>query len=76
MMCIICVDIEKNKLTSLEARRNMREIASILPDEHKIELLRRIWDKEEEERRESHLRPEEEEEYNRLLKWFKESNED
>ncbi len=72
MMCVICVDIEKNKLTSLEARRNMGEIASLLTDEHKIELLKKIWSKEEEEQRQGP----DEEEYNRLLKWFKESDED
>ena len=39
MMCIICVEIQKGKLTSKEARSNMFELRSELDDEHKLEVL-------------------------------------
>ena len=69
MMCIICVDIERNKLTALEARRNMGEMASQISDEHKMELLKKVWAKEEAEAEEG------QEEYDHLLEWFKQSYE-
>tara|TARA_B100000287_G_scaffold285198_1_gene268813 strand:- start:247 stop:489 length:243 start_codon:yes stop_codon:yes gene_type:complete len=49
MMCIICVELEKDKLTSKEARRNLGEFREILEQEHKLEVLRNIWKKEDEE---------------------------
>lgn len=69
MMCIICIDIEKNKLTSLEARRNMGEMANEISEEHKMELLKKVWAKEEAEALDG------EEEYDHLLEWFKQSYE-
>ncbi len=48
-MCIICVELEKDKLTSKEARRNLGEFREILEQEHKLEVLRNIWKKEDEE---------------------------
>lgn len=48
-MCIICVELEKDKLTSKEARRNLGEFREILEQEHKLEVLRLIWKKEDEE---------------------------
>ena len=48
-MCLICVEIQKDKLTSLEARSNLREMQSAVPKEHMIEVLRLIWKKEDEE---------------------------
>jgi hypothetical protein len=48
-MCIICVELEKGKLTSKEARRNLGEFREILEQEHKLEVLRNIWKKEDEE---------------------------
>ncbi len=48
-MCIICVDIEKDKLTALEARRNLNEMHSFLSEEHTQEVLQLIWKKEDEE---------------------------
>ena len=48
-MCLICVEIQKDKLTSLEARSNLREMQSTVPKEHMIEVLRLIWKKEDEE---------------------------
>tara|TARA_Y100000114_G_scaffold120800_1_gene115834 strand:- start:137 stop:325 length:189 start_codon:yes stop_codon:yes gene_type:complete len=48
-MCIICAELAKGKLTSLEARRNFTEMKSSLNDEHRLEVLQRIWKKEDEE---------------------------
>ena len=48
-MCIICAELAKGKLTSLEARRNFTEMKSSLDDEHRLEVLQRIWQKEDEE---------------------------
>jgi len=48
-MCIICVDITKNKLTSVEARRNLGEVHESLAKDHVLELLQLIWQKEDEE---------------------------
>ncbi len=62
MMCIICVEIQKGKLTSKEARSNMFELRERLDEEHRLEVLRQIWKKEE---------IEEEEEFNELLEWLR-----
>ena len=48
-MCIICAELAKGKLTSLEARRNFTEMKSSLDDQHRLEVLQRIWEKEDEE---------------------------
>ena len=48
-MCIICVELQKNKLTSLEARSNLREMGSTIKEDHRMEVLQLIWDKEDEE---------------------------
>ncbi len=48
-MCLICVELAKGKLTSLEARRNFRELKSSLDDRHRLEVLELIWKKEEDE---------------------------
>ena len=39
-MCIICVDIQKEKMTSLEARRNLNEMYKSLPNEHILDVLK------------------------------------
>ena len=44
-MCIICVELEKDKLTIAEARRNLGEMWSSL-DEHAQEVVSFINDKE------------------------------
>jgi hypothetical protein len=51
-MCIICVEIQKDKLTSLEARRNLSEIGPTIERDHAIEVLKLIWKKEDKERNE------------------------
>ena len=44
-MCIICIELEKDKLTTAEARRNLGEMWSCL-DEHAIEVEVLINEKE------------------------------
>lgn len=41
-MCIICIDIEKNKLTSKDAQWALMEMANELDDEHYEEVLNKI----------------------------------
>jgi hypothetical protein len=48
-MCLICVELKKDNLTSFEARRNLGEMKAVIDDDHRLEILRRIWDKEDEE---------------------------
>jgi hypothetical protein len=51
-MCLICVELSKNKLTPQEARRNLGEWVNVLDKEHRYEVLRNIWKKEDEAMRE------------------------
>ena len=46
-MCIICIELTKDKLTHKEARRNLNEIGPTIEPEHRIEVLRLIWKKED-----------------------------
>ncbi len=48
-MCLICVDLQKQKLTSHEARRNLGELRTKLDKEHIETVLKFIWQKEDEE---------------------------
>ena len=48
-MCIICVDLAKDKLTPLEARNNLGEMRNSIEKEHRLEVLKLIWKKEEEQ---------------------------
>ena len=48
-MCLICVQLEENKLTSVEARRNLGELIETLEKEHIHEVLQNIWKKEDQE---------------------------
>lgn len=41
-MCIICLDIEKNKITSKDAQWALLEMANKLDDEHYEEVLQKI----------------------------------
>lgn len=41
-MCIICVDLDKGKLTPWEAAKNRREMLSQLDEEHLNELDEKI----------------------------------
>ena len=47
-MCIICVDLQKNKLTWKEARRNLGEVYTNLEKDHILKILKLIWEKEDE----------------------------
>ena len=49
-MCLICVDMSYNRLTSIEAKRNLTEIKSTISKKHVMEVYQLIWDKEDEER--------------------------
>ena len=48
-MCLICAELGKNKLTPIEARRNLGEVYKTLEKDHILEILRLIWQKEDEE---------------------------
>lgn len=48
-MCVICVELTKEKLTVEEARSNLREMGQQIDEDHRIEVLRAIWAKEDEE---------------------------
>ena len=48
-MCLICADLKENKLTSVEARRNLGETYKTLKRSHVAKILRLIWQKEDEE---------------------------
>lgn len=48
-MCLICIDLVKNKLTPDEARGNLREMLADMPVDHFIEVLDLIAEKEEDE---------------------------
>ena len=50
-MCLICVELAKDKLTAIEARRNLGEFINIIDESHRIEVLNAIWKKEDEESR-------------------------
>ena len=41
-MCIICLDIEKNKITSKDAQWALIEMANELDEEHYEEVLQKI----------------------------------
>ena len=47
-MCLICVELAKDKLTPLEARRNLGEMMHVVEEDHRIEVLQAIWKKEDE----------------------------
>ena len=48
-MCLICVELTKNKLTVEEARRNLGEMYTQMDKDHIYEILQLIWKKEDEE---------------------------
>lgn len=49
MMCLICAELKKDTLTSQEARRNLAEMRTDMDKKHILEVLRKIWAKEDEE---------------------------
>lgn len=48
-MCIICVDIQKDRLSAREARRNLGEMRASLDPEHVAEVEQLIEETEENE---------------------------
>ena len=48
-MCLICAELSSNKLTAFEARRNLNEMREVIAPEHRIQVLKAIWEKEDEE---------------------------
>jgi len=48
-MCLICAELKKDKLTSFEARRNLGELYTTMEKEHVHEVLKLIWNKEDQE---------------------------
>ena len=48
-MCLICVEMTKDKLTSLEARRNLGEMYHGMTKDHVLKVLKMIWNKEDQE---------------------------
>jgi len=48
-MCLICAELTKNKLTVKEARRNLGELYTDMTKDHIHEILRLIWQKEDQE---------------------------
>ena len=48
-MCLICAELSKNKLTVQEARRNLGELYTDMTKDHVHEVLRLIWQKEDEQ---------------------------
>jgi len=51
-MCLICIDIQKDKLTSYEARRNLEETHRSMEKDHIFKVLKLIWKKEDQEQEE------------------------
>jgi hypothetical protein len=45
-MCIICVELEKDRLTTIEASRNLGEMVEVIGEEHVFEVLDLIREKE------------------------------
>ena len=48
-MCLICVELTNDKLSSKEARNNVSEMRTSIPEEHVSEVLKLIWKKEDDE---------------------------
>lgn len=57
-MCVICTQFEMSLLTVQEARRNLREMSSILTDEHIEEIERLLTEKEIEQMDDDEFREE------------------
>lgn len=57
-MCIICVEFEMSLLTIQEARRNLREMTSVLDSEHVEEIERLLTEKEIEQMDDEEFREE------------------
>ena len=43
-MCLICIEFQKGKLTTFEAKRNLREMHTSVGADHVLEALKLIED--------------------------------
>ena len=57
-MCLICIEFEMSRLTVAEARRNLREMASSIDEEHIEEIERLLTEKEIEQMDDEEIREE------------------
>jgi hypothetical protein len=57
-MCIICLDIEREKLTFKEAITNLREMFQSIDYTHREEVTKKVLDLEIKERRKNENSPE------------------
>ncbi len=57
-MCLICIEFEMSRLTVAEARRNLREMASSIDEEHIEEIERLLTEKEIEQMDDEEFREE------------------
>ena len=57
-MCLICVEFEMSRLTVAEARRNLREMASSIDEEHVEEIEKLLTEKEIEQMDDEEFREE------------------
>lgn len=48
-MCLVCIDLKREKLTTKEAKKNISEMASEVGQDHYLEVLQMIWDIEDSE---------------------------
>jgi len=44
-MCMICIDLEKQKLSTREAFKNLNEMYESLGREHAQEVIEKLWDR-------------------------------
>ena len=48
-MCLICVELNRERLTSKEARKNLGEMYTSMESDHILEVIRKIWRQEDKE---------------------------
>ena len=48
-MCLICIDLDRERLSSKEARRNLGEVYKSMENEHVMQVIRKIWKQEDKE---------------------------
>ena len=57
-MCIICIEIEKDKLKFKEAIRNLREMYQTIDYDHIDDVTKKVLDLELKERKTKNISPE------------------
>ena len=48
-MCLICIDLDRQKLSSKEARKNLGEVYTSMETKHIMEVIKKIWRQEDRE---------------------------